>query len=440
MGWLDEFIAAEGYRGPAQAAREGVWPLPTKRLINKLGKAKKRVVYRFPDAENWTLKLLAWLLFAYDDRQPDGCYSFRRNFGVLRALRELTALPGINEMWCYKADITNYFNSVPVPLLQPVLARVIDDDAALFDFLMRLLSENRALTAHDGGSPADAVAADAGLGGTGHDADAGSIESRRAHQDAAPGGASDDAEADMDWLGGDDVDAGSATVGPIGSDSAVTWDVIEEPRGVMAGTPISPFLANIYLSALDEWFVSRGVPYARYSDDIVIFANSQAELGRLRDEFLRLIGEHGLVVNPDKETISAPGTAWEFLGVSYCNGVIDLSSTTKTKLKGKIRRKARALRRWMLRKGADPQVAMRALIRVFNRKFYSLRDPNDLTWARWFFPLLTTSDGLHEIDEYLQSYVRYVPTGRFTKTNYSVSYDDLKRLGYLPLVHEFYAA
>ncbi|MDR0837535.1 MAG: hypothetical protein LBM94_04915 [Propionibacteriaceae bacterium] len=368
LGWLDTFIEAEGYRGPAQAAREGVWPLPTKRLINKLGKAKKRVVYRFPDAENWTLKLLAWLLFAYDDRQPDGCYSFRRNFGVLRALRELTALPGINNMWCYKADITNYFNSVPVPLLHPVLARVIDDDQPLFDFLMRLLSEDRALCAGDDDS-----------------------------------------------------------------------DVVEEPRGVMAGTPISPFLANIYLSALDEWFVSRGVPYARYSDDIVIFANSQAELDVLRADFLRLIGEHGLHVNPDKESVSAPGIAWEFLGVSYCNGTIDLSSTTKTKLKGKIRRKARALRRWMLRKSADPEVAMRALIRVFNRKFYSLHDPNDLTWARWFFPLLTTSDGLHEIDEYLQAYVRYIPTGRFTKANYRVSYDDLKRLGYRPLVHEFYA-
>ena len=38
----------------------------------------------------------------------------------------------------------------------------------------------------------------------------------------------------------------------------------------------------------------------------------------------------------------------------------------------------------------------------------------------------------------MQQYIRYLSTGRHTKTNYRVRYDDLKALGYRSLVHEFY--
>ena len=54
------------------------------------------------------------------------------------------------------------------------------------------------------------------------------------------------------------------------------------------------------------------------------------------------------------------------------------------------------------------------------------------------FPVITQADGLREIDNYLQRYIRYLSTGRHTKANYRIRYADLKALGYRSLVHEYY--
>ena len=107
-------------------------------------------------------------------------------------------------------------------------------------------------------------------------------------------------------------------------------------------------------------------------------------------------------------------------------------------MKGKIRRAARALDRWRRRKGYDTQRAMKGLIRIFDSKFFEGDDPDALTWSRWFFPVINRTDGLREIDNYLQQYIRYLSTGRHTKANYRIRYADLKSLGYRSLVHEYY--
>jgi hypothetical protein len=362
---LASFIEQQDYRGVVRRIKAGeALSLPEKLSLNKLGTERKRVVYRFPADELWVLKLLAWQLFAYDANQPVGCYSFRRNFGAHRAIRDILCTPKIDDLWCCKLDISDYFNSIRSELLLPILAEVLADDPPLLEFFERLLT-------------ADACLID-----------------------------------------------GEVTTGP---------------RGAMAGTPTAPFLANLYLREVDAWFTERGLPYARYSDDIIFFASTEQELRKARQAAEAIITHYGLSINRDKACISPPGTSWEFLGISYGLGIVDLSAATTAKIKGKIHRKGRALRRWMLRKDATPERAMRAFIRSFNRKFYDSRGGDELTWARWFFPLLTTSDSLHVVDNYLQQYARYIPTGRFNKANYRTDYAELKRLGYRSLVHEYYA-
>ena len=361
---LATLIASKAYLPVAQRIRQGIaLPPPQKILINKIGVAKKRVVYSFDNEEMWVLKLLAWLLYQYDDRQPDGCYSFRRNLGVHRAFRDIIHTHGIDNHWCCKLDISDYFNSIEIPRMLHILKAVIAEDVELFAFFEQLLSSDIAIS--DG-------------------------------------------------------------------------EVLREKRGVMAGTPTAPFLANLYLCSLDEYFVKGGFPYARYSDDIIIFAKTEEEIVRCREHAVRIISGHGLTINREKEYLAAPGESWEFLGMSYKAGVIDISEITKRKLKGKIRRKARALRRWMQRKQASPERAQRAFIRSFNQKFFDSRGPRDLTWARWFFPLLTTSESIREIDHYLQQYIRYIATGRFNAANYRLDYSDIKEMGSRSLVHEFY--
>jgi len=387
---LTDFIEAQGYIPIAQSIQKGIaLPSPYKKLINKLGASRKRTVYVFDDDIMWVLKLLGWLLYRFDDCQPKGCYSFRPNFGAHRAFRDIVRTPDIRQLWCCKLDISDYFNSIDVARLLPIIREVFQEDARLYRFFEQLLTADTAI-----------------FEGT----------------------------------------------------------QITEKRGVMAGTPTSPFLANLYLQALDNWFFAdecsnpgsgsdagsdasfgsgssfgfAPFPYARYSDDIIIFAPTEEAIHFCRDTAVRIIGEHGLRINELKAYICAPGQLWEFLGLSYHAGVIDVSKATVAKLKGKIRRKARALRRWMLRKDVAPERAQHAFIRSFNRKLFDHGNDDDLSWSRWYFPVLTTSDSLREIDHYLQQYVRYIATGRFSAANYRQNYAALKALGYRSLVHEYY--
>ena len=81
---------------------------------------------------------------------------------------------------------------------------------------------------------------------------------------------------------------------------------------------------------------------------------------------------------------------------------------------------------------------MKAMVNCFNRKFFEEGDPDSLSWSRCFFPVINQTDGLAEIDHYLQDNIRYLSTGHHNKSNYRVRYEDLKALGYRSLVHEFH--
>lgn len=217
--------------------------------------------------------------------------------------------------------------------------------------------------------------------------------------------------------------------------------VVEDSHGAMAGTPISPFFANVYLSEVDYLFEEMGVTYFRYSDDILIFADDMAQLQHYSDILYGRLHELHLCVNPEKVTVSAPEEPFEFLGFRYLNGEIDLSENTIRKMKGKIKRKAEALRRWQRQKGLGGDKAAIGFIRAMNHKFYGndyADFMDEFTWNRWFFPNLTQDAGLRELDAYLQQYIRYTVTGRHYKGNYRIDYGTLKNWGYRSLVHEYY--
>ena len=361
---LNEYISSKKYVGVVDNITSGKGlSIPTKKLINKSGSTKKRVVYSFSSDEVYVLKLLSYLLYRYDDRQPQGCYSFRKGYGAYRAIASLTRTKDIEKMWVYKLDIKDYFNSIDVKMLLPILKDVIKEDSKLYEFIEKVLTEDKAI---------------------------------------------------------------------------LEDNVVEEKRGVMAGTPISPFLANIYLREVDNYFVEKRIPYARYSDDIIIFGKTKLEVMAYKDVLQTFLEKYHLSVNASKEKISSPQEPWEFLGISFMNHDIDLSTNTKNKLKGKIRRKARAIRRWMIKNDAAEDRAIKALFRSFNRKFFDSVNSNDLTWSKWFFPLVTQDTGFREIDLYLQQYARYIVTGKHSKKNYELKYEQLKILGYRSLVNEYY--
>lgn len=342
-------------------------PLPHRKEVNKSGVSKKRVVYSFSGDFNMVLKMTAYLLFRYDDLFSNNCYAFRRSYGVKDAVRRIRCNSKIADKYCLKIDISNYFNSIDVPLLLQKLEFLKARDERLFHFLKRLLTEDKAIIQESG-------------------------------QEV----------------------------------------VIEEKRGAMAGIPIAPFLANVYLMDVDRLFAEKQVLYFRYSDDILIFADSMEELEALKQELYNKIEEHFLTLNPAKVHISAPGEAFEFLGFRFADGEVDLSDSTVQKIKAKIKRKAHALRRWQQKKNLPGERAAKGFIRSMNRKFYDDGSGTEFSWSRWFFPCITTDTRLREVDAYMQQYIRYCVTGRHYKGNYRITYEQMKQWGYRSLVHEYY--
>ncbi len=214
--------------------------------------------------------------------------------------------------------------------------------------------------------------------------------------------------------------------------------VISEQRGVMAGTPFSPFLANIYLMEVDRYFAEAGVVYARYSDDIILFAPDRETLDRHIDTLMQLIAKYRLEVNPDKVRIYSPDEAFDFLGFKCHGRTIDICDATKRKIKDKIHRKARAIVRWQAKKGVPAETAAKVFIRYFNEMFFESESPTLLNWSRWFFPLITTDEGLKEIDHFMQDHIRYVATGRWNKARFRVRYEMMREMGYRGLRGEFF--
>ena len=362
---MDEFVEQEEYISIVRHISEGgKFSIPQKRAINKSGSNKKRIVYTYRNDEMSVLKVIAHLLYKYDDCFAPNCYAFRRGIRVTDAMRRVFRAVQNRNLWAYKLDIQNYFNSISIPILLPQLKQIFADDIALYNLFEAILSDNRA---------------------------------------------------------------------------EYNGEIIEEQHGAMAGIPIASFLANVYLNEVDHYFSEHGIIYARYSDDIIIFAEDYDTLMQHKSVILGFLKEYKLNVNPSKERIYTPDEPYEFLGFKCHGKSIDISKVGIEKMKGKIRRKTRSILRWKQRKGVSSEKAMARLIGRFNRVFFEQSSiEQSLTWSRWYFPIINSTQGLQEIDHFLQQKIRVVAAERHNKSMYNITYDTLKRLGYRSLVNEFY--
>ena len=216
--------------------------------------------------------------------------------------------------------------------------------------------------------------------------------------------------------------------------------LIEERKGAMAGMPYAVLLANVYLTQLDRKFAAiPGLIYCRYSDDIIMFSKDKLLLDETKGLLQESLKEFHLDINHDKEVETAPGQKWTFLGFEYDGKDIDVCEVSVQKLKAKMRRKARALRRWAEVNGKDGWMAAKAFIKHFNKKLYTSESSSEVNWSWWYFPLLTTDKSLKEIDNYMQECIRYVATGSRTKSRFDFKYDQMKELGYCSLVNKWYS-
>lgn len=92
--------------------------------------------------------------------------------------------------------------------------------------------------------------------------------------------------------------------------------VVERAEGTPQGGPLSPLLANVLLDEVDKELEKRGLVFARYADDLNVYAGSKRAADDAMSTLKRLFARLRLQVNESK---SAVARAWErkFLGYSF---------------------------------------------------------------------------------------------------------------------------
>ena len=335
--------------------------IPKKSIINKIGKKKKRLVYQYTKEETYILKYITYLLYEYDYLFTPNLYSFRQNISVKNAIKDLMN-HNINNMYGYKVDIENYFNSIDSKKLLKELKKDIKDKK-LYNIFKELLTSKKV---------------------------------------------------------------------------QYNDEIIEEEKGIMAGVPISSFLANYYLKDLDKYFYDNKIIYSRYADDIIIFTKTKEEIETYKKIINKFLEKKKLTINKNKEYFYNPNDKIEYLGFSFNNNEIDISKNSLNKIKGKIKRSSKSIRRWMLKKNINTENALKTINKKFNKKFYG-KEENELSWKYWYFPVINTTKSIKIIDEYMQQQQRYLITGKHNKKNYQkVPYELLKKCNYKSLVNEYY--
>ena len=96
-------------------------------------------------------------------------------------------------------------------------------------------------------------------------------------------------------------------------------------KGIPQGGVVSPLLANFYLYLLDKAMVDGDYGFVRYADDFIILGRSEDEAKKALNEATTIITKQlGLGLNEEGKVIPV-NQGFEFLGIFFNNGQIDLS-------------------------------------------------------------------------------------------------------------------
>lgn len=220
----------------------------------------------------------------------------------------------------------------------------------------------------------------------------------------------------------------------------VMWkgEIIDEWKSLIPGCALGSFFANYTLKACDEYFDKENCIYARYSDDIIVIADSKDKLQTYLDKIMEFLNKYGLTMNPEKYKWFEPGDSIEYLGLKLDdNGKIDISKHAKQKIKKQIHRWCRKGRMEIERDYKDFHSVAKRIIRQLNNKnfFCLINNESTFGWAMYSFPKITTIQSLIEIDNYTKETIRAMKTGRHNKANFkAISDEEFKELGWLSLV------
>ncbi len=92
--------------------------------------------------------------------------------------------------------------------------------------------------------------------------------------------------------------------------------LISLTEGLPQGLPISPLLANLYLTPFDRSMVEAGWKLVRYADDFVVCCVDDATAQKARGEAERALASLGLRLAADKTSVSTFDAGFPFLGAT----------------------------------------------------------------------------------------------------------------------------
>ena len=106
--------------------------------------------------------------------------------------------------------------------------------------------------------------------------------------------------------------------------------LVAREKGTPQGSPISPLLANLFLTyAFDRWMTREhpGCPFERYADDSVVHCATEKQARRLWVEIAKRLKTVGLELHPEKTKVvycqdtnrrgEAKHTSFDFLGYTF---------------------------------------------------------------------------------------------------------------------------
>jgi len=94
-------------------------------------------------------------------------------------------------------------------------------------------------------------------------------------------------------------------------------------KGILQGSPLSPVLANVYLTEFDKYFQKTETQLVRYCDDFVILCRSREDAERTLEAARRELAKKHLIPHPAKTRILSPTDEFNFLGYKFLtNGMV----------------------------------------------------------------------------------------------------------------------
>jgi len=95
-----------------------------------------------------------------------------------------------------------------------------------------------------------------------------------------------------------------------------------QEAGLPQGLPVSPLLANFYLTPFDRSMADAGLRHVRYADDVIVCCMSAEEQARAESVAAAALGALNLQLSQEKTRRAAFDTGFEYLGARFVDSTL----------------------------------------------------------------------------------------------------------------------